>query len=212
MKVAWHAIAQQSFHGPCRVRHTCRQSWAFQPRTRMRLRESNSPRRGCTSHEAISALRHTDRRLPSPDDWNRWCTLEVERVPCLGLVTASMHTLYVFHTRYRGTPPSVAPRGKPRTARRFAVYKNCPLATSEDRQFFILTYLKTSALQVVQGRLFGMGQSKANQWIHVFLPVLLGQPAGRSGHTGAHRRRRCRRRGLPQRSGHPAGYPSRAIR
>ena len=28
-------------------------------------------------------------------------------------------------------------------------------------------------LQVVQGRLFGMGQSKANQWIHVLLPVLL---------------------------------------
>jgi hypothetical protein len=29
------------------------------------------------------------------------------------------------------------------------------------------------ALQVVHGRLFGMGQSKANQWIHVLLPVLL---------------------------------------
>src|SRR5262249_39723870 len=28
-------------------------------------------------------------------------------------------------------------------------------------------------LQVVHGRLFGMGQSKANQWIHVLLPVLL---------------------------------------
>jgi hypothetical protein len=39
--------------------------------------------------------------------------------------------------------------------------------------FFLLTYLKTYALQVVQGRLFGMGQSKANQWIHVLLPVLL---------------------------------------
>jgi hypothetical protein len=63
--------------------------------------------------------------------------------------------------------------GKPRTARRFAVYKNCPLPTPEDRLFFILTYLKTYALQVVQGRLFGMGQSKANQWIHVLLPVLL---------------------------------------
>jgi hypothetical protein len=63
--------------------------------------------------------------------------------------------------------------GKPRTARRFTVYKNCPLPTPEDRLFFILTYLKTSALQVVQGRLFGIGQSKANQWIHVLLPVLL---------------------------------------
>ena len=63
--------------------------------------------------------------------------------------------------------------GKPRTARRFTVYKNCPLPTPEDRLFFILTYLKTYALQVVQGRLFGMVQGKANQWIHVLLPTLL---------------------------------------
>src|SRR6266542_145128 len=63
--------------------------------------------------------------------------------------------------------------GKPRTARQFSVYKNCPLPTPEDRLFFLLTYLKTYSLQVVQGRLFGMGQSKANQWIHLLLPVLL---------------------------------------
>src|SRR5262245_2198210 len=63
--------------------------------------------------------------------------------------------------------------GQPRTARRFTVYKNCPLPTPEDRLLFILTYLKTYALQVVHGRLFGMVQGKANQWMHVLLPVLL---------------------------------------
>jgi Helix-turn-helix of DDE superfamily endonuclease len=63
--------------------------------------------------------------------------------------------------------------GTPRTARRFTVYKNCPLPTPEDRLFFLLTYLKTYSLQVVQGQLFGMGQGKANLWIHVLLPVLL---------------------------------------
>jgi len=63
--------------------------------------------------------------------------------------------------------------GKPRAARRFSVYTNCPLPTPEDRLLFILAYVKTYSLQVVQGRLFGMGQSKANQWIHVLLPVLL---------------------------------------
>src|SRR5713226_6103183 len=63
--------------------------------------------------------------------------------------------------------------GKPRIARQFSVYKNCPLPTPEDRLFFLLTYLKTYSLQVVQGRLCGMGQSKAHQWIHVLLPVLL---------------------------------------
>jgi hypothetical protein len=63
--------------------------------------------------------------------------------------------------------------GKPRTARRFTVYKNCPLPTPEDRLLFILAYLKTYALQVVHGRVFGMVQGKANRWIHVLLPVLL---------------------------------------
>jgi len=62
--------------------------------------------------------------------------------------------------------------GKPRTARQFAVYKTCPLPTPHDRLFFLLTYLKAYSLQVVQGRLFGMGQSKANKWIHVLLPAL----------------------------------------
>ena len=63
--------------------------------------------------------------------------------------------------------------GNPRTARQFSVYKTCPLSTPEDRLCFLLTYLKTYALQVVQGRLFGIKQSKANPWIHVLLPALL---------------------------------------
>src|SRR6266850_160805 len=62
--------------------------------------------------------------------------------------------------------------GKPRTARRYTTYTNCPLPTPEDRLLFILVYLKTYPLQVVQGRLFGLGQSKAHQWIHVLLVVL----------------------------------------
>ena len=63
--------------------------------------------------------------------------------------------------------------GKLRTARRLTVYKNCPLPTLEDRLLFILVSLKTSALQVVHGRLFGMVQGKAHQWMHVLLLVLL---------------------------------------
>src|SRR5919201_1313037 len=75
--------------------------------------------------------------------------------------------------------------GTPRTARQFRVYTNCPLPTPEDRLFFILAYVKTYALQVVQGRLFGMGQSKANQWIHVLLPVLLAALGRRLGVSAA---------------------------
>jgi Helix-turn-helix of DDE superfamily endonuclease len=62
--------------------------------------------------------------------------------------------------------------GQPRTARRYTTYQNCPLPTPEDRLLLILVYLKTYPLQVVQGRLFGMGQSKAHQWMHVLLTVL----------------------------------------
>src|SRR4051812_26116903 len=68
--------------------------------------------------------------------------------------------------------------GKPRTARRFSVYQTGPLGAPEDRLLFLLTYLKTYSLQVVQGRMFGMGQSKANQWIHVLLPALLAALRG----------------------------------
>ncbi len=78
-----------------------------------------------------------------------------------------------FETAFQAHRAAWRLDGKPRIARRFTVYKHCPLPTPADRLFFILVYLKTSALQVVQGRLFGMGQSKANQWIHVLLPVLL---------------------------------------
>jgi len=78
-----------------------------------------------------------------------------------------------FETAFQAHMAAWRLDGKPRIARQFSVYKNCPLPTPEDRLFFLLTYLKTYSLQVVQGRLFGMGQSKANQWIHVLLPALL---------------------------------------
>lgn len=62
--------------------------------------------------------------------------------------------------------------GKPRTARRFTTYKNCPLPTPEDRLVFVLVYLKTNPLQVAHGIMFGLPQGKTNQWLHVLLPVL----------------------------------------
>ncbi len=78
-----------------------------------------------------------------------------------------------FETAFHARMTAWRMDGKPRTARRFTVYQNCPLPTPEDRLLFILVYLKTYALQGVQGRLFGMVQGKANQWIHVLLPALL---------------------------------------
>jgi Helix-turn-helix of DDE superfamily endonuclease len=78
-----------------------------------------------------------------------------------------------FETAFHARMAAWRMDGQPRTARRFTVYQNCPLLTPEDRLLFILVYLKTYALQVVHGRLFGMVQGKANQWIHVLLPALL---------------------------------------
>src|SRR6266699_3240575 len=83
------------------------------------------------------------------------------------------HLVSPFEAAFQAPMAAWRLDGKPRTARRFSVYQNCPLPTPEDRLLFILAYIKTYALQVAQGRLFGMGQSKANQWIHVHLPALL---------------------------------------
>ena len=78
----------------------------------------------------------------------------------------------LFETAFQAHMAGWRLDGQPRTARRYTTYKNCPLPTPEDRLLFILVYLKTYPLQVVQGRLFGLGQSKAHQWIHVLLVVL----------------------------------------
>src|SRR5215831_10169884 len=56
--------------------------------------------------------------------------------------------------------------GPPRTARRDTTDKNCPLPTPEDRLLFLRLYVQTYPLQVVQGRLFGRGQSQAHPWLH----------------------------------------------
>src|SRR3989441_9412161 len=97
-----------------------------------------------------------------------------ELLDCTSLTLVEFHQLVPsFEAAFQAHMAAWRLDGQPRTARRFSVYKHCPLPTPEDRLFFLLTSLKTSSLQVVQGRLFGMGQSTAHQWIHALLPVLL---------------------------------------
>lgn len=62
--------------------------------------------------------------------------------------------------------------GHPRTARRYTTYTHGPLPTPEDRLVCLVVSLKTYALQVVQGRLCGMGQRTAHPWLHVLVGVL----------------------------------------
>jgi hypothetical protein len=77
--------------------------------------------------------------------------------------------------------------GKPRTGRRYSQYANSPLPSAEDRLLFILSYLKVAPIQAAHGALFGMGQPKANQWIHTLLPVL-AQALGETGDLPARTR------------------------
>lgn len=70
------------------------------------------------------------------------------------------------------------------------------LRSPDDKLLFILVYTKTYSLQVVQGQLFGMSQSSANEWIHLLLPVLasaldtLGVMPEREGAQAAQHERR----------------------
>ena len=63
------------------------------------------------------------------------------------------------------------PDGTSRTARRDTTDQTCPRLTPEERLRLILVDLKTSPLHVVQGRLVGMGQRTAHQWMHARLVV-----------------------------------------
>jgi hypothetical protein len=62
--------------------------------------------------------------------------------------------------------------GHPRTSRRYSSDDHGPLPSTADKLLFILTYVKQNPIQEVQGQLFGMSQSNANQWIHLLHAVL----------------------------------------
>lgn len=61
--------------------------------------------------------------------------------------------------------------GKPRK-RRAGGGRHSDLDTLEAKLLFILVYQKTYPLQVVQAELFGLSQSRTNDWIHRLLPIL----------------------------------------
>ncbi len=56
--------------------------------------------------------------------------------------------------------------------RRPGAGRTSPLSRIEDKLLFVLVYLKTYPLQVVQGELFGLSQARTNYWLHRLLPVL----------------------------------------
>jgi hypothetical protein len=106
----------------------------------------------------------------------RFADLQTRSTEVLDLTSLTMDEFQAlvppFETAFQAHMAAWRLDGQPHTARRYTTYQNCPLPTPEDRLLFILVYLKTYPLQVVPGRLCGMGQSKAHQWIHLLLTVL----------------------------------------
>jgi hypothetical protein len=77
-----------------------------------------------------------------------------------------------FQARFDNYVATTTLRGKPRTTRRYSTYQNAQLPTIEDKQLFILVYLKHGALQEVHAALFDMHQPDANRWVHLLHPLL----------------------------------------
>jgi hypothetical protein len=74
-------------------------------------------------------------------------------------------------------------RKKPRERQRGGGQKGA-IPRIEDKLVFILVYFRHYPVQVLQGYLFGMGQSQANEWIHRLTP-LLNEALGEEQHLPA---------------------------
>lgn len=68
-------------------------------------------------------------------------------------------------------PASKTKTGKKRK-RKAGGGRKSSLDSIEQKLLFALVYQKSYPLQSVQGELFGIGQSRANEWIHRLLPIL----------------------------------------
>ena len=77
-----------------------------------------------------------------------------------------------FETAFQAHMQEWTMTGKPRTARSFTVYTNCPLPTPEDRLLFAVSYLKHAPRQVYHGATFGLIQSSVSTWLNILIPVL----------------------------------------
>lgn len=106
--------------------------------------------------------------------WYRDLPAHTSEVLDLTSLTVDEFTALVppFEEAFLGYMADWTLHGRRRQARHYTTYKNCPLPTPEDRLLFMLVYLKQHPTQLLHGRLFGMRQSNAMQWIHVLLPVL----------------------------------------
>jgi hypothetical protein len=80
--------------------------------------------------------------------------------------------LPAFERAYRRKYPPSKTRSGTTRQRKAGAGRKGSLVRIEQKLLFALVYQKSYPLQSVMGELFGMGQSQANAWIHLLLPIL----------------------------------------
>lgn len=80
--------------------------------------------------------------------------------------------LPAFERAYQKVYPASKTKTGKRRKRKTGAGRKSSLESIEQKLLFALVYQKSYPLQSVQAELFGMGQSRANEWIHRLLPIL----------------------------------------
>lgn len=80
--------------------------------------------------------------------------------------------LPAFEQAYREVYPVAQTKAGKRRKRKPGAGRKSTLDSMEQKLLFALVYQKNYPLQSVQAELFGMAQSRANEWIHTLLPIL----------------------------------------
>lgn len=80
--------------------------------------------------------------------------------------------LPAFEQAYQAVYPASKTKVGKRRKRKAGAGRTSNLDSMEQKLLFALVYQKTYPLQSVQAELFGMAQSRANEWIHTLLPIL----------------------------------------
>lgn len=80
--------------------------------------------------------------------------------------------LPVFKKAYEKVYPAAQTQAGKTRKRKAGGGRKSSLDSLEQKLLFALVYQKNYPLQSFQGELFGMAQSRANEWIHRLLPIL----------------------------------------
>jgi len=80
--------------------------------------------------------------------------------------------LPAFERAYLKVYPASQTKAGQKRKRQTGGGRKSSLDSIEQKLLFALVYQKSYPLQSVQGELFGMAQSRANEWIHRLLPIL----------------------------------------